>query len=514
MDRSSLRFRRTFSGILGIALWIACVTPGARAQGVVSIESNPQLFATMCALYAAGYDSETGGAVHPIRARIRTRMASLRGPATEALRTFFREHQRGGDSAATLSAYISFALSVGRAPKFEFLLKREALPPDVLGLEGFNEVLSAFYAEAAIGALWEQVRGDYEKEVRRMQEPVTSVMLTSSGYLRELLDPQGMRRFYVYIEPLVGAKTNVRSYGDTNVIVLNPGADIPVPEIRHAFLHFLLDPLPLKHRAVVDSRKSILALAARAPRLPADFRDDFYTFFTENLVRAAELRMDKLRKNDAELALSQSDQEGFVLVRGLYRELEKFEQAEPALSYYYPELVRGINVAEETSRLQKMEFASAAPPKTSDPAPQISELEQRLVNAERLIASQDGDAAAAAFQQILQTDPQNPRAIYGYAVASVMMRDADRAKDYFRRILQPPSDRPEGKPLGAGDPRLIAWSHVYLGRIYEVEGKRDLALSEYRAALAVEGAPEAARSAAKRGIDQGFGPKETSRNPQ
>ncbi len=513
MDRPSLRFRRAFCGILGFALLLGCFAPGARAQGVVSIESNPQLFATMCALYAAGYVSETGGTVHPVRARIRARMANQHGPAAQALRTFFREHQRGNDSAATLSAYISFALSVGRAPKFEYMVKREALPPDVIGLEGFNEVLAAFYAEAGIGALWEQVRPEYEKDVRRLQEPVTSVMLTSSGYLRELLDPQGMRRFYVYIEPLVGAKTNVRSYGDTNVIVLNPGVEIPVTEIRHAFLHFLLDPLPLKNRAVVDSRKSILQLAARAPRLPADFRDDFYTFFTENLVRAAELRMDKLRKNDAELALSQSDQEGFVLVRGLYRELEKFEQAEPALSYFYTELVRGINVSEETSRLQKMEFASVAPVQTSEPAPQVSELEQRLINAERLIASQDGDGAASAFQQILQTDPQNPRAIYGYAVASVMLREGDRAKDYFRRILQPPSDRPEAPALGAGDPRLMAWSHVYLGRIYEVEGKRELALSEYRAAIAVEGAPEAAKSAAKRGIDQGFGAKESSRNP-
>ncbi len=514
MDSTGLRFRRTFSGILGIAILVGCAAPMARAQGVVSIESNPQLFATMCALYAAGYDSETGGAVHPLRARIRARMVNQRGPAAEALRVFFREHQRGNDTGATLSAYISFALSVGRAPKFEYLVKRDALPPDVIGLEGFNEVLGAFYVEAGIGALWEQVRGEYEQEIRRLQQPVTGVMLTSSGYLRELLDPQGMRRFYVYIEPLVGAKTNVRSYGDTNVIVLNPGADIPVDDIRHAFLHFLADPLPLKHRAIVDSRKSILELASRAPRLPADFRDDFHTFFTENLVRAAELRMDKLKKNDAELALSRADQEGFVLVRGLYRELEKFEQAEPALSYYYPDLVRGINVAEETSRLQKMEFATAAAPAASpEPIPQISALEQQLIQAERLIASQDGDGAAAAFQQILQSDPENPRAIYGYAVASVMLREADRAKDYFRRLLQPPADRPEAAPLGAGDPRLMAWSHVYLGRIYEVEGKRELALSEFRAALAVVGAPEAAKSAAKRGIDQGFGPKESSRNP-
>lgn len=514
MDSTPLRFNRFFGSTLAVILLLGLWAPAVRAQGVVSIESNPQLFATLCALYAAGYDSETGGAVHPIRARVRARMIAQNGPATLALRKFYREHS-SSDNATTLSRYVSFALSVGPAPRFEFLLKREALPPDVVPLEGFNEVLSAFYGEAQIGSLWQEVRGEYEKDVGRLQDPVSRIMVTSSGYLRELLEPQGMRRFYVYVEGLVGARINVRSYGDTNIVVMNPGVEIPADEIRHAFLHFLVDPLPLRHRAVLDSRKSILNLAARAPRLPAEFRDDFDTFFTENLVRAAELRLRKLRKSDEELALADSDLEGFVLVRALYRELGKFEQAEPALSYYYPDLVRGINVAEETRRLQKMEFAvAAAPVVAAHPVPQISSLEQQLIDAERRIAAQDGEAAAAAFAKILEKEPTNPRAVYGYAVASALQGEAERAKEHFRRLLQPAGGASSGPALGASDARVMAWSHVYLGRIYDVEGNRELALSEYRAAMAVEGAPEAAKSAAKRGIEQGFDPaKESSRRP-
>jgi hypothetical protein len=104
--------------------------------------------------------------------------------------------------------------------------------------------------------------------------------------------------------------------------------------------------------------------------------------------------------------------------------------------------------------------------------------------------------------------------LYGYAVASIMQRESDRAKDYFRRLLQPATDTPHAPVLAAGDPRILAWSHVYLGRIYDVEGNRELALSEYRAAMAVEGAPEVAKNAAKRGIEQGFGPaKEPARKP-
>ena len=40
--------------------------------------------------------------------------------------------------------------------------------------------------------------------------------------------------------------------------------------------------------------------------------------------------------------------------------------------------------------------------------------------------------------------------------------------------------------------------------MYDVEGKRDLAVLEYRAALAVAGAPDAARTAAQRGIETGY----------
>jgi hypothetical protein len=51
------------------------------------------------------------------------------------------------------------------------------------------------------------------------------------------------------------------------------------------------------------------------------------------------------------------------------------------------------------------------------------------------------------------------------------------------------------------DPKILAWSHIYLGRIHDREGNHDLALSEYRAALAVDGAPEAARLAAQHGAE-------------
>jgi hypothetical protein len=40
--------------------------------------------------------------------------------------------------------------------------------------------------------------------------------------------------------------------------------------------------------------------------------------------------------------------------------------------------------------------------------------------------------------------------------------------------------------------------------MYDVEGQREQALAEYRAALSVDGAQPSARAAAQRGVDAGY----------
>src|SRR6266849_6680662 len=137
-------------------------------------------------------------------------------------------------------------------------------------------------------------------------------------------------------------------------------------------------------------------------------------------------------------------------------------------------------------------------------AAERTELDRWLAEGERQIAAQNAAGAAAAFERVLAKYPEQPRALYGLAVAAVLQGDADHAKELFGRlVVNPPPSDPR---LGTKDPLILAWSHVYLGRIYDVDGNRELAVSEYRAALAVEGAPESARRAARRGIEKGYEP--------
>jgi hypothetical protein len=55
---------------------------------------------------------------------------------------------------------------------------------------------------------------------------------------------------------------------------------------------------------------------------------------------------------------------------------------------------------------------------------------------------------------------------------------------------------------------------VYLGRIHDLEEDRPKALGEYHAALAVAGAPEAARVAAQRGIETPYQPPKVAGDEQ
>jgi len=499
----------------GLAL-VSGVSASAQPQAAARIEKSPQLFAVLCAIHAAGFEDDVStSGFHPVRRRLAPELRRMKGPAVEAVRDFYRQH-RLADPVATLSRYVSYGLAVGPPPRFEFQFPRSELPDDVRALEGFTAPLVDFYREANIESLWQRVQPDYDREVGRLQQPLANVVVLATSYMRVILAPGETRSFTIYVEPLVGAKINLRDYGDHYSLVLSPSAHLPLNEIRHAFLHFLLDPLAQHHRKVVETRQGLLPIAARAPRMPQEYKEDFTLLLTECLVRAVELRLDRLSPTKLEVALAEADRSGFVLVRALFGELARFEQSEPAMNLYFPDLVRGVDVAAETKRLAGVEFTAAPLLSAHVPAPKVEADEARLIRqGEQHIAEQNGVAAAAVFDQLLAQQPGHPHALYGRAVAAVLLGEGKRARELFQQVVQSVALPGAFDKVAAGKgPLILAWSHIYLGRIYDMEGHRELALSEYRAALAVAAAPEAARRAAQRGLQEAFRPAVRNRSEE
>jgi len=504
------RCRAWFVGSLLVALLLGASRPAA-AQASVSVETSPQLFAVLCALHAAGYEEEVSDAgFHPVRARLRADLLRRQGPAVEAVRKYYREH-RLMDSAATFSRYLSLALLVGPPPKFEFTVRRDALPPDVVFVEDFAEILGDFYREAQIDQLWRSVQSDYERDSLRLRQPVGQIVLETIGYLREIQRPASGRTFTVLAEPMVGGKTSFRNFGDRYILVLDPAGQLPLDDIRHSFLHFLLDPLPFRYRREVALLTPLQQYAGRAPRLPLDWRNDWSAFITECLVRVVELRLRKATPQQRANALDAAERDGFVLVRPFDRGITAFDNSEPAMTFYFQQLLADVDVAAEAKRLETVQFASAD--SASGPvrveAAHLSELETWLAEGDRHIARQNAAGAVTAFERVLEKYPGQPRARYGLAVALILQKEIERARLLLQELVGQ-ADKVAG-PGAEVTPAVLAWSHVHLGRIYDVEERRELAVSEYRAALAVQGAPEAARLAAQRGIEKGYEPARPGR---
>jgi hypothetical protein len=485
--------------------------PRARTtpQSTASADGSEAMFTTMCVLLAAGFESNVSSDNWTtFRAQMRERLRQQQGPAVEAAREFYRQHELR-DPGATLSRYLWFGLVSGPAPAFQPVLRRDELPPEVIALEGFSEILSNYYQEQKIGQLWRQVQPIYSREVERLHDPVSEIVFLVSGYLREILDPSGPRTFAIVVEPLVGRITNVRNFGDHYALVLSGGEEIPTDVVRHAFLHFLLDPLPLMYPHVTAVKRPIFEKAATAPRLAPELKDDYASYFAECTVRAVELKLKRISPGEREAAMSRDDEDGYVLVRPLFGALAKFENSEPSMKLFFQDLVRAIDMGAESKRLASVKFAPADTTRMEDETaseelarrrraapttvPNDAEVIAALTEGERRLAEKNARAAEASFQRVLTKYPDQARAWFGIGVVAMLDHDAPRAKQVFGRLTV-------GEHTASQDPMVLAWSHVYLARIYDDEGNPQVVKAEYESALAVEGAPEQAKQAAQKGL--------------
>jgi tetratricopeptide (TPR) repeat protein len=488
-------------------------------QSSVSVDGSEAMFTTMCALLAAGFESDISSADwSPYRAQMREKLQHQEGPAVEALRQYYREHQLR-DAGAMLSRYLWFGLVSGPAPQFQLTLRRDELPPEVLALEGFSDILSAYYQEQNIRQLWRQVQPVYTREIEQMHDAISQIVFSATGYLRQILDPSDPRTFFIVVEPLVGRITNVRNYGDHYAIVLSGSQNLPTDVVRHAFLHFMLDPLPLMYRHVVAVKRPVFERAALAPRLEPDLKDDFESYFAECTVRAVELKLKKMSPGERDAAMDRSDADGYVLVRPIFQALRKFEESEPSMPLFFPDMVRAIDLNAELKRVATIKFAEATPAegvlsteevarrRSAQPTtvPNDPEAIAALTEGEKRIAERNPRAAEVAFQKVLARYPDQIRAWYGLGMVALIDHDGPRAKQVFGRLTT-------GEHAATQDPMVMAWSHIYLARIYDDEGQSDLAKSEYQAALSVQGGPDQARQAAQRGLSA-FGASKPTERP-
>lgn len=446
----------------------------------------------MAALTAAGYGDSASPATHPLREAVRKQIQAKNLPVVSRIRNFVAGHKKP-EPGADLAQYVSFALASGDPPAFTPRFYGTEIPPDVDALEGFLPLMIEFHREAGIDEIWKSSQPQIEQALARYHEPVLRSVLSVNGYLRNPTSGYMGRRFLVYLDVLAPPnQVQTRSYKDDYFIVLTPSVEPRVADVRHAYLHYLLDPLATKYAETIDKRKSLIDFALGAPALGESYKSDFLLLTTESLIKAVESRIDK-SPSSAKEALA----EGFILTPFFAENLPLYEKQEAAMRLYFPDMLDQLDVRKESKRLDGVQFAAAptqkaVPAAPLAPTPEETPAEKALGDAEKLYAARDLDPAREKFIGILKLTDERPvhaRVYYGLARIAVLQKNLDLAEQLFRKTL-------ELSP----DPHTRSWTEVYLGRLYENTETPQDALEHYKSALATDGAPEGAKQAAREGI--------------
>ncbi len=487
---------RSFLAALFLTIWTA--SAGAAEQGQLDV--SPALFSVMAAINAAGYDADLGSPLNsPLREAVRREIEAAHPASLEKLKDLYVSH-RQKDSGAELSQYISFALCVEGPPDFKYRYRTNELPPDVSRLEDFRLALIQFHKEARIDEIWKKAQPAFEEAIGRYHTPALTAVAQVNAYLRSSSSGALGTRFQIYLDLLAAPnQVHTRSYKDDYFIVVTPSSEPQADSVRHAYLHYQLDPLSLRYAQELEKKRSLIDYAQGAPLLEEYYKDDFGLLATECLIKAIETRLALPAERQA--LVTQLVKEGWILTPAFADSLPAYEKQEQSLRFYYPELVKEIDLKREVARLDQVEFLSERPVKKRSvpverPVAPLTGAAKTLEEAERLYTARDLDKAREQYLGVLKETGEKPmqaRAYYGLARVAALQKDPETAVQLFEKTL-----------ASSPDPQVMAWAHVYLGRLADAAGEREQATAHYRAAMDVKGGSEAARSAAEKGLQKAF----------
>jgi hypothetical protein len=499
------------------------------AGASVTLETSEPLFDIATGLNVCGYDADLA-ASSPVRLAIRNEInaeltTSLDARnSRDALCAYVRSHTLT-DSGLNLAQYISLSLYLSPPPELTPTVDQTQLPPDSTQVVNVLPLLRKFATDINLHAIWIEHRPQYEALLKIVHDPLTRMVLNTDIYLHVPVSSYDGRRFLVLLEPMLApSATNARIYGSDYIVVASPAAEPPgavhMDEIRHTYLHYEIEPLVYSRGTAIKRLVPLLKSVQDAP-LDFAYKSDISALLTECLIKAVEIHTmdtgiakpqkpeanasraafgrysdamgvydrhaETVRQQHVELAMRQ----GWVLVDYFYGQLGQMEKEGIGLKEDIGQMVYGMEVDREAHRDKQIEFLSQG---THDVVTRVPRQLAGLELAEMKLLKGDTDGASAIAKSVL-ADPQGDHAQAHYVLARIdlMQRQPGAAIGDFQETLK-----------SSKDPRTLAWSHIYLGRLYDVIPDREKALTEYHAALTVRDGQPDTKAAAESGLKQPF----------
>jgi tetratricopeptide (TPR) repeat protein len=494
----------------------------------ISLQTSEVLFDIAVALNACGYDAGLEQS-QPIRQKIRDQVNAAVQASAEAQNTrdqlcaYVRQHGLS-DSSHNLSQYVSLALYVTPPPELTNSVPLTEMPPDSTQVVEILPLLRKFAREIDLHYIWITARPEYDANVNSLHDSLSQMVISTNVYLKMPANTNTESRFAVVLEPLLDpGQTNARVYGADYVVVTSPNRDdkVRMDEIRHTYLHFELEPLLYSRASSMDRLLPFLKAVREAP-LEYTFRSDIVSLVTECMIRAVEARtletgvapfkapatvshtqfasVERERhateqKAEAvrQAAVKRDMEQGYVLTAYFYDKLATFEKEPQSFKETIGEIVYGMDVPSELSHVKHLEFSQQ---NEGDVVHHSTRQLHGLDLAEMKLMQGDVNAASTlAHQELDRHTGDIARADFLLARCAVMQRNVEEARHYFEETIR----------LGK-DPRLLSWSHIYLGRMYDLEHSRDEALAQYQQALVNRDGQLDTKQAAESGLKQPYGP--------
>jgi hypothetical protein len=505
------------------------------AGPTISLVSLEPVFLMAAALNACGYDEGLEDSA-PIRKRVRDEVNDALAKSEEArakrdkVCLYIAQHRMTG-TERDISQYISLALYLSPPPALETTVELTEMPPDSTQVMEIVPLLRDFAAAVDLHGIWLTAHHTYDEETDKLHDPLSKMIVSTNLYLKMPATTYEGRRFVVVIEPLLSTKlVNARIYGTDYVVVVSPvNGTIPMNDVRHTYLHYVIEPLLFSRSNAIDRMQPILKDVRDAP-LDFRYRSDTVALVVECLIKAIEARtMDTgipeyripagversdlpryeherqltLEKMEAvRVAAVRHDMaQGYVLTQYFFEQLIQFEKDPASLRDTIGEMVYGMDIDQQEHRARQTQFDKRADgdvlqrskPRTLTG---LDLAEAKLAQGDVAAASALAHKALGDKSDSLDAVAQEARADFILARVAIMTGHPDVAIDDFQKTI-----------ATSKQPRLVAWSHIYLGRMLDLDCKRDQALSEYQAALAARDGEQDTRLAAERGVKTAYAVK-------
>jgi tetratricopeptide (TPR) repeat protein len=475
----------------------------------ITLDTSETLFAVLTAINTCGYDTDlniSDAQRLNVRAEVQRNVqgSDEATAAMTAMCDFYQAH-RAIDLTHDLSQYVSLALYLGGPPQFLPRVTEYDMPPDASPLADFGAQLEKFYDKAGLHGIWLRHRMNYAQLIERYHKPLAQMVFDTDIYLKLQTGGYLGRTFTVYLDFMGDPnQVNARNYGSDYYVVIFPPPNsnsidaLKMQQIRHTYLHYLLDPMAEKHPGAIKRIEPLLQSVKRAP-LEESFRTDISLLVTECMVRAIEIRTSGTKQTPEamrEQAVDDAVKQGYILTRYFYNALAAFEKDPAGLREAYSDMLDGIDISKEEKAAAAVQFTDVVSPELV----QLSRLEDRrlLYTAEERLKAGDSKGAEELAQQALDKKiGDEGRARFILAQVAVANKNMEGARDNFQKAVQT-----------AKDPKVVAWSHVYLGRICDLKDDREAAMNEYRAALTVGKDLPEVKAAAEHGLQQAYEPPE------